>query len=328
MKRFQFITIFAAMRLLVLVLVLAPSAFAQGFPNKPIRIVVPYPAGGSTDLIARLIAEPMSKSMGQPVIVENRPGAAGQVASSYVAKAAPDGYTLLATNLGPAALAYALNAKLSYHPVNDFAPVSLTGMMPLVIAVGGSSPFRTVGDLIAAAKAQPGKLNDGTTGNGSLSHVVFALFNSTAGIKVEHIAYKGGGEVATAAITGDVAYVVGPPSDYQALMSAGKLRPIAMTSAQRSALMPGVPTVAEAGLPGFEVEYWNGIMAPARTPAAVIGVLNKAIGAALENPDVKAKMASVQVQPTHSTPERFQALVQEELTKWTRVVQTAGIQIE
>jgi tripartite-type tricarboxylate transporter receptor subunit TctC len=304
------------------------AAFAQSFPVKPIRLVVGYPPGGSTDIVARLVADGMSKVLGQTVVVENKPGAAGQVASAFVAKAEPDGYTLLATNLGPAAVAPALNSKLPYHPIADFSPISLTGIVPLTLSTGVVKPYRSVGDVIAAAQAKPGSLNFATTGSGSFSHVVLELFNQSAGIKAVAVAYKGGAEVNTAAVTGDIDYFVGSPSDIMSLVKAGRIRMLGITTSQRSPLLPDMPTIAEAGLPGFSVEYWNGIMAPAKTPASVVNALHRAIVAALETADAKARLAALVVMPAHLTPGEFTTMLQMEVAKWSKVVQTAGIKAE
>jgi len=304
------------------------SATAQTFPTKPIRIIVPYPPGGSMDLIARLLSEPLAKILGQTVVVENRPGAAGQIATAQAAKADPDGHTLLLTNPGPGAIAFAINPKLSYNPTRDFSPISLAAAMPMVITVSANSRFQSISDLINAAKAQPGKLNFATTGNGALSHVVIELFNNAASIVAVGVPYKGGTEITTAMVAGDVDYFAAPPSDVMPLIQAGKLRALATTGSTRSPLMPTIKTVAELGLASFEVVYWMGLVAPAKTPQPIIQILNKAIVQALSTKEIQQKMTGFMAQASSSSPEEFQMMIQSDVIKWMQVVKASNIKIE
>lgn len=306
----------------------SPWVMGQSFPAKPVRIVIGYPPGGSTDIIARVFADKMAKSLGQSVIIENKPGAAGQIASAYVAKAEPDGYTLLATNLGPAAVAPALSRKVAYDPIADFTPISLTGIAPLTLSTGATRPYKSAADVVAAAKANPGKLNYATTGTGSFSHVLLELFNQTAGIKAVGVPYKGGAEVNTAAVAGDIDYFVGSPSDIMSLVKAGRIRILAITTGKRSPLLPDLPTVAESGVPGFSADYWNGILAPAKTPPAIVNVLHQSIVEAANDPDVKAKLEASIVTPTHLTPAEFSELLKKEVARWSKVAQDAGISLD
>lgn len=301
------------------------TVLAQNFPAKPISIVVGYPAGGSTDVIARLIGQKMSASMGQPVIIENKPGAAGQIGAAAVAKAQPDGYTILFTNMGPNAIAPSLNKSVTYDPVKDFSPIAVAVTMPLAITTAIDSPYKDVASLIAAAKAQPGKLTFGSSGNGGAAHVAGELFKLQAGVDITHVAYKGGAQVGPATMTGEVSISFQAIPDAMSLVKANRLRAIAVTSPKRSPLAPNVPAVAESGLPQFDVNVWYGFLAPARTPKLVIDRLNREIGLALAQRDVTEKITSLSTVPQHSTPEEFQAIIRADVEKWARVIKDARI---
>lgn len=314
--------------LATLVAAAAPAAaLAQAFPSKPIRIVVPYPPGGSTDVIARLIGEHVSGTLKQPVIVDNRAGAAGKIGSLFVAQAPADGYTLLASNMGPGAMAAAVETKMPYHPVNDFTPLTMTATMPLVLCVAADSPYQSVKDILADARAKPKALNFATTGVGGTGHLANALMTGAAGVQVTAIPYKGGPEVVQGVLGGQAAYLVLVPSDVAALVKAGKLRALAVMQKARSPLMPQVPTLGESGGPDVEIEYWNGMLAPAGTPAAVVDTLQKAIVAALEAPSVRAKLELIAV-PRPTTAAEFKAIIASDVAKWTKVAADAGIKVE
>ena len=309
-------------------MLLAPApALAQAYPTRPIKIVVPYSPGGSTDVIARVVGEHMSGTLKQPVIIENKVGASGKIGSLAVANAPADGYTLLATNMGPGALVAAVEAKIPYHPVTDFSPISLTATMPLMICVAADSPYQSVKDLLNEARAKPGQLNFATTGVGGTSHLANAFMARTAGVKFQSIPYKGGPDVVQALLTQQAAYTISPPSDVAALIKGGKLRALAVLQKTRSPLAPQVPTIVESGGPDIEIEYWNGMLAPANTPAPIVEALNRAIGLALESPSVRARLEAIVV-PNHTTSAQFKAIISNDLTKWTKVAQEANIKVE
>jgi len=314
---------------LALALVLAglgPRAAAQDWPAaRPIRIVVAYPPGGSTDLMARLLAQKLGPALQQSVVVENRPGAAGQIGTAQVAKADADGYTLLFTNAGPGAVGYGLLKSPTYHPVRDFAPVATMANMPLVMAVGGASPYRSVAELVAAAKAQPGRLNYASTGNGSVSHIATELFSTLAGIQLTHVPYKGGAQTTPAVMTGEVAFFFSVPSDIFPHVQAGKMRALAIASARRTALAPELPTMAEAGIKGFEVDLWYGLLAPRGTPRAVVERLSRETRAALQQPDVRERISALASVPLSLSPEEFAAAIASDVEKWTGVIKANHI---
>jgi tripartite-type tricarboxylate transporter receptor subunit TctC len=304
----------------------APS-MAQTYPSRPIKIVVPYSPGGSTDVIARVIGEHMSGTLKQPVIIENKVGASGKIGSLAVVNAPADGYTLLATNMGPGALVAAVETKAPYHPVTDFSPISLTATMPLMICVAADSPYQSVKDLLNDARSKPGQLNFATTGVGGTSHLANALMARTAGVKFQSIPYKGGPDVVQALLTQQAAYTISPPSDVAALIKGGKLRALAVLQKARSPLAPQVPGIVESGGPDIEIEYWNGMLAPANTPAPIIEALNRAIAMALESPSVRSRLESIVV-PNHTTSAQFKAIISNDLAKWTKVAQDANIKVE
>lgn len=301
---------------------------AQAFPNGPIHIVVGYTAGGSTDVMARLIGQKLSESMGQPVIIDNRPGAAGQIGAASVARANPDGHTILFTNMGPNAIAPSLNPDITYDPVNDFAPIAVAATMPLAITTAPTSDNRTIEDVIAAAKADPDALSYGSTGVGSATHVAGELFNLQAGIKVTHIPYKGGSQVGPATSSGEVNYSFQALPDAMSLASAGRLHVLALTGPQRSSLAPNIPTVAESGLPDFDVNVWYGFLAPAQTPQPIVERLNRELGQALAQPDVREKLIALSTVPEHTSPEQFEAIIREDVKRWANVVREAGIELQ
>jgi tripartite-type tricarboxylate transporter receptor subunit TctC len=305
------------------------AAIAQEqFPSRPIKIIVPYPPGGSTDTIARLLAEQMAITLKQPVIVDNKAGAAGKIGSTAVAHAPPDGYTLLATNMGPAAMAAAVETKMPYNPVTDFAPITMSASMPLVLCVASDSPYHSVKDLINDAKARPGALNFATTGNGGTGHLVNAQFTGATGITVQNVPYKGGPEVVQAIITGQGAYLILVPSDVMGLVRSGRLRALAVVQKMRSPLVPDIPTMVESGGPDIEIDYWNAVLAPAGTPPRIVEILNEAIGKALQSPAIKAKLEGLGMLPRFNTPAQFQALIAADVAKWTKVAAAAGIKLE
>ena len=303
-------------------------AFAQTYPAKPIRIVVPNGAGGPTDIVARVLAQKLSESMGQPVIVENRLGAGGVVGTEGVARSLADGYTLLFSASGAMVITPHLNSKLPYDSFRDFAPVSLGATSPLILFTGANSPVRTVSELIALAKAQPGKLNYGTAGIGTPPHLAVELLKSAAGIDVVHVPYKGAPQAEIAVMTGEISFMFSQPSIANQAR-AGKARLLGTTSAKRTALAPEVPTLAEAGVPGFEVIAWYGLLAPAKTPEDIVAKLNSEIQKALAQKDVADRLQSMGFEPPapHSAAD-FTAFMRRESDKWQKVIKDAGIKGE
>ena len=308
---------------------LASPAVAQEWPSaKPIRIVVAYPPGGSTDLMARLLAQKLAPVLGQTVVVENRPGAAGQIGTAQVAKADADGYTLLFTNAGPGAVGYALLKSPTYHPVRDFAPVATMATMPLVMAVGGNSPYRSVAELIAAAKAQPGHLNYATTGNGSVSHIATELFSSMAGIQLTHVPYKGGAQAITDVIGGQVPIMFINQDAALPHVQAGKLNVLAVASPERNPSYPDTPTIAESGYPGFAAQSWTGLSAPAGVPEPIIAKLHDATVQALQSLELKQRLESVGFVVVGNAPAEYAAWIEAETRKWGEAIKASGASVD
>ena len=303
---------------------LAPSHSAAQSASKPLRFVVPYPAGGVNDIVARMLGQRMAAATGQQWVIENRPGRGGSIGSDVVAKAPADGSTLLHGGMGSLTLAPFLS-KVPYDTLKDFAPITLTARAPNVIAVHPSLPARSVKDLIALAKARPGVLSYATPGVGSTPHLTAALFITTAGVDMVHVPYKGGAQATTDLVAGQVPVGFAPIASVLPHVSSGRLRGLAVSSLQRSSLMPAVPTVSEAGLAGFEMNPWFGVIAPGGTPAAVLGKLNAELTRILREPDVVASLEKQGVDAAHSSPAEFAALIRGDLQKWEKVIQQAGI---
>jgi tripartite-type tricarboxylate transporter receptor subunit TctC len=300
------------------------AAQAQDFPTKPIHIVVPFAAGGAVDAVARIVGQALSERVKQPVIVENKPGASSNIGMEAVARAAPDGYTLLMASNG-IATNNALFPALSFDGRRDFAPVARIGYAPLVFVVPANSPDRTLAALIADAKANPGKLTYGTAGNGTSGHLTGELFKSAAGIDVLHVPYKGGAPAITDLLGERLAYMPINPIEVLANVKAGKLRALAVASDRRLPYLPEVPTAAEAGLPGFEATVWWGVVAPAKTPSAIVTRLHAEIDKALRDPAVAKRLEDAGVVITPQTPEQFGQFIAAQTDLWSRVVKSAGI---
>jgi len=314
--------------------VLALPAHAQSWPARPIRMVCGFPPAGTTDIAARLIAERLAPRLGQPVAVENRPGATGNIAAEAVARAEPDGYTLHATNVGTASINYTLfGARMPVKP-EDFAEVGLLMRVPNVIFVHPSVPARTLAELIALAKARPGALNYGSAGSGGSPHMTMELLKFRAGINLAHVPFRGAGPMLVEAVAGrleagcdNMPSVIGHIRD-------GRLRPLAVTGAQRSPVLPEVPTVAESGLPAFEATSWFGVQAPARVPRAIVTLVGEAIDAATKEPGYRARLADLGADPPGLTPdggtspEAFTAFVRAEIAKWAEVVRVSGATVD
>ena len=302
-----------------------PGAALAQYPDKPIRLVVPYAPGGTTDIMARTLQEPLSKILGQTVIVDNKAGAAGTIGTAQVAHAAPDGYTLIFGNNGPSAIVPLIQKDVGYDPIKDFAPVSLVSIAPMTLVVHPTMPANTVKELIAYANAQPNGVEYATAGAGSLGHLATELFGKEAGIKLVHVPYKGQGPSTMAVLNGEVKMLLTTSSDTQdAAVRAGKLRLLGVSTAKPSPLMPGAPTIGQS-LPGYEVNVWFGILAPAGTPAPVIAKLNAAIRDVLADPELQRKFVGFGCVATASTPQEFANMIGDEVPKWKSVVETQKI---
>jgi tripartite-type tricarboxylate transporter receptor subunit TctC len=301
------------------------GALAQSYPSKPVRLIVPFGPGGVGDISARVLAQKMGETMGQQVLVENRPSAGGIVASETVAKADPDGHTLLLLTNGQA-VSVSLFKSLPYDAVNDFAPVSTLGLFDMVVLVNSEWKIGSVGQLVAHAKANPGKLNVATINPGGTQHLAAELFKSMAGIDVQTVPFKGTPAVLTALRGNEVqaAFEFIAPALPQ--IKAGTLKPLAVTSKRRFSGLPDVPTVAESGVSGYEASAWNGIAAPARTPRAIVDRLNKEVNAALASPDVRQRLHALGVEAQGSTPEQFREFLVAEIAKWKNVIERAKIE--
>jgi tripartite-type tricarboxylate transporter receptor subunit TctC len=317
------------MRILVLLaaVLLGCTVQAQEYPSKPIRFIVSFPPGGSSDLIARLIAPRMAERMGQQVLVENRPGAGGNIGVDAVAKAAPDGHTIGLAAAGALSSNVSLYPNMPFNPEKDLAPVSMLAMIPFFLVAHPSQPA-SLKQLIEAAKAKPGGIAVGYGGNGSTMHLAGELFNMMAGIKLQPVPYRGSGPVSTDVLGGQVPLgVVDVPSAI-AHVRAGKMRALAVTSKRRIVAAPEVPTFEEAGVPGYEAIGWFGVVAPAGTPATIINRLNAEIVAALAVPEIREKALAAGAEPLTNTPQEFAAMMREETRKWAQVIRTANIKLQ
>ncbi|VTU13877.1 Argininosuccinate lyase [Variovorax sp. SRS16] len=302
-------------------------AQAADFPSKPIRIVVPFPPGGATDEAARLIATQMGAHWGQPVVVDNRPGAGGNVGSDIVAKSAPDGYTLVMGVTGSHAINISLYSKMPYDPVKDFVAISQVAVVPNVLVVHPSVPAKNLAELVALAKTEPGKLNYASLGNGTAAHLGMEMLKTAAGIDVTHVPYKGSAPAVSDLIAGQVQMMVdGLPSSLPHV-KAGQLRAIALTSLHRSPSLPDLPTIAET-YPGFYADAWSGLFAPKGTPKPIVDKISTEVQRILRLPDVRQKLAALGAEPVGSTPAEFEAHVQREIAKWAKVVKSSGAKVD
>ena len=313
--------------IVALLATVATSVLAQGYPAKPARVVVPYPPGGPTDIVARVVSQKLSEQMGQQFVVENRPGAGGNIGAEAVAKSPGDGYTLLV-----ATTAHAINPSLfkglGYNLTKDFAPVSQLTSGPLVIVANPSLPAKSVQELIALAKAKPGTLNYASSGNGQSTHLSAELFATMAGIKLNHIPYKGSAPALTDVMGGQIPLMMSSMLSVLPHVKAGKLKLLALSTAKRSPALPDVPTVAESGLPGYEATLWYGIVAAAHTPAPVLSRLSGEIEKTMRDADIVEKLARQGVEPYYYGPQEFAARVRTEIPKWTKVIKEAGVRAE
>ncbi len=303
------------------------NVLAQSYPAKPIRFVVPYPPGGASDVTARIIGQKLTEAWGQPVVIENRPGANGNIAAEQVAKAPADGYTILMGNVGPNAISPGLYPNLPYDPVTSFAPVTLTTTVPIVLLVSPSLPVKNVKELIAYAKANPNKVNFASAGNGSSNHLTGELFKSTAGIDIVHVPYKGDAPALTDLMGGQISMMFTTVVAAMPHIKSGRLQALAVASGKRIAAMPNLPTVAESGVPGFDSSSWGGILLPAGTPKEIVAKMHAAVKTILAMPDVKVRLNDLGTEIVGNTPEEFSAYIKSETAKWGKVIKTSGASV-
>ena len=306
----------------------AALANAQNFPSRPVTITVGFSPGGGTDTAARIIAKRLSENIGQPVVVENRAGAGGNIAAQHIATAAPDGYTIHLTSVGPMSVAPAMYKSLPYDPKKDIAPITMGVMFPNVIVVHPSLPVKTLADYVALAKSKPGQLNYASSGVGGAGHLAGELFKQRAGIDVVHVPYKGGGPAMTDLLGGRVTMYPAVPSTAQPHVEAGKLRALAVTGPARIPTYPNVPTVAESGYPGFEASNWYAFVAPGKTPPEILDYWNRELNKVLRDPQVKAELAKHGLDPAPGTRDELARYIDKETETWGRVVREAKIQPE
>jgi tripartite-type tricarboxylate transporter receptor subunit TctC len=305
-------------------LFVADGAYGQNYPTRSVRMVVPFPPGGGTDFIARSVAVKLHELWGQPVVVDNRPGATTVIGADIVAKSPPDGYTLLVTPV-PFSIVASLRPKLPYEPLKDFEPIALYNTAPLVFLVNPVVPARNVKELIALAKTKPGALNFGTSGTGSSNHLAGELFNTMAGVKVTHVPYKGSAPVLGDLVGGHIDMAVTTLTSAVPLIKSKRVRPLAITSLKRSGSMPDIPTLDESGLKGFQADAWNGLSAPARTPMEIVQKINADVARVLQMPDVVERFRNEGAEPAPMSSSQFRAFVREEIAKWAKVIKFAGI---
>jgi tripartite-type tricarboxylate transporter receptor subunit TctC len=305
----------------------AGTTCAQTYPTKAVRLVVPFLAGGSTDIVGRTVAQKLNEMWGQPVVVDNRPGGGTTIGTEVVARSAPDGYTLLVTP-APFTINPSLLAKIPYDALTDFAPITLINTTPLVMVVHPGVPAKTVKELIALAKANPGKLNFGSSGTGGSNHLAGELFDAMAGVKMVHIPYKGNAGALTDIVGGHLDVVYNGVTSAIALIRGGKLRVLAVTSRQRTAALPEVPTLDELGLKGFEAVAWNGLTAPAKTPREVILKINADVIKVVNLPELRERLKAEGSDPVGNSPEQFAAFLRTEVAKWAKVIKVAGVKPE
>jgi len=305
----------------------APAAIAQAFPSKTVRLIVPFAAGGSTDIVARTVSARLTELWGQSVVVDNRAGGGTVIGTEIVAKAPPDGYTLLVTP-APFTVNPSLLKKLPYDALNDFTPITLINTTPLVVVVNPGVPAKSIKELIALAKSKPGKLNFGSSGTGGSNHLAGELFNAMAGVKMVHIPYKGNAPALVDLVGGHVDLLFNGLTSAFALIKSDKIRALAVTSRERSPAMPELPTVSESGLKGFEAVAWNGISGPARLPRDIVNRVNADAVKIVNQPELRERLKAEGSDPVGSTPEQYAAFLREEIAKWARVIKLANVQAE
>jgi tripartite-type tricarboxylate transporter receptor subunit TctC len=320
---------FAALSCLTLLAAgVVPASAQDKWPGKQITYVVPFAAGGTTDILGRLIAQKLGPALGATVIIDNKPGAGGNIGSDFVAKAAPDGHTILGGTISSHAINTSLYAKMPYDPIKNFQPITLIGMLPNVLVVNANSPYKTVKDLIAAAKAKPDAIAFGSSGNGTSQHLSGELFKNLSGVNMLHVPYKGSAPAMQGLLGDQVQLVFENAVAAIPLIQSGKLRALAVTSSKRYSGLPDVPTVAEAGLGGYEIVSWQAVFAPAGTPQPVVQKLSTEIAKIIQEPDFKARLSTLGVEPSGAGPAELAAFQKAEVAKWAQLIKTAHIKAE
>jgi len=312
----------------LLAMLAIPVLAQQAYPNKPIRLVVPFPAGGGTDIIAREVAQKLSTTLGWTFVIDNRPGSGGNLGVDTAAKAAPDGYTLALGQTSNLAINPALYSKMPYDPVKDLAPVGLVASAPLVLVVAADSPYKTLADVVNASKAKPGSLNFASPGNGTVAHLASELLQKTAGVKFIHVPYKGMAQAATDVIGGQVQLYMSSVPTLLGHIKSGKMRPIAVTSLKRVDDLKDVPTIAESGYKGFESVTWFGILGPARLPREIVAKLNADINKALKDPQLEKQLSDQGADVATGSPEQFATLIRDDIPRWGKLVKDSGAKVD
>ena len=307
--------------------VLAASASAQGYPAKPIRWIVPWPPGGGADVLSRMLSPRLSEALNQQIVIDNRGGAAGNIGAEVAAKSPPDGYTIVFAYSGTHSVNPHIYSRMPFKE-SDFAPIIWLAAVPQVLVVHPSLPVRTVKELIALAKAKPGQLSFGSSGSGAINHLTGELFKSMTKTQIVHVPYKGGGPAAVALLSGEIGMIFGEPASIVGFVKAGRVRAVAVTSAKRALGMPDLPTIADSGVPGYEVTSWNGMLAPAGTPADIINRLNAEFNRIITAPDMKQRMLDNGYEPVGGPPEKFGEHIRAEIAKWAPVVKAVGIRVD
>lgn len=310
---------------LIVLAFLSSAAYAAEYPARPVRLLVGFAPGGGTDTTARALSQKLTEALGQQVVVDNRPGASGGIAAEITARANPDGYTVLLSTIAALAINPSLYEKMAYDPIKDLAPVTRAADSTNILVVHPSVAAKSVKELIALAKSKP--LNAGSSGVGGAGHLALELFNLQAGTRITHVPYKGGGPAMVDLLAGNINLIFATAASSITFIKAGRIRALAVTTAKRSALAPELPTVAEAGLPGFEANNWNGVVVPAKTPRPIINRLNKVFAAALTTPDIKDFLFKQGLDPAPGTPEEFRDYIKSETAKWAKVIKAAGIKV-
>jgi len=303
----------------------ATHAVAQSYPSKPIRIIVPFTPGGSNDVLGRVVAQRLQDTWQQPVVVENKPGAAGQVGAEAAAKSLPDGYTLLVAPNDVLTVIPNLFPKVPYDPVNGFEPIATLGALPIVLVVNADSPIKSVADLVAAGKAKPDSLTYGSSGNGGPQHVSAEMFSLLTGVKMVHVPYKGNAPAIADLLGGQLSLLFSPINSALPHIRSGKLRALAVASEKRVSYVPEVPTLAEAGVPGYKNEIWIGLLAPAKTPKEIVDKVSQEVSRMQAQPEVREKLVAQGIEPMTTTPQELAALIKTDLARWSKVIKETGI---
>jgi len=306
---------------------IAIAAAAQDYPAKPIRLIVPFGAGGTTDILARVVGDRLTERWGQQVLIDNRPGAGGNIAAELAARAAPDGYTIFLGSMGTQSMNASIYSKLPFDPLNDFAPISLVSNSANLLLIHPSIPAASVKELIQLAKAKPDRFSYSTSGAGSFNHMSAELFNLMAGTKMVHIPYKSGAQTVTAVVSGEADLVFQTIPAALPLVEAHRLKALAVCTLQRHPLFPKLPTANESGLPGFNISSWYGILAPAATPKAIVAALNEALAQIVKSPAASKRLLELGVDPVANTPEQFATLIRADSVKWAKVAKAANIKV-